>query len=56
MSLPKPPTLDAEAIGPPRGERLPDVILPDQDGRLVDLHAVRDGQRALVLFIRSADW
>jgi peroxiredoxin len=56
VSRPKHPPLDIEAIGPPVGERLPDVSLPDQDGRLVNLHDVRNGQRALVLFIRSADW
>ena len=50
------PALDPEVIGPPRGERLPDVTLPDQDGRLVDVHAARQGRPALVLFIRSADW
>lgn len=42
--------------GPPIGSRLPDIVLPDQRGQVVDLHAHRDGRRALVLFHRSADW
>jgi hypothetical protein len=30
--------------------------LPDQHGAAVDLHAVRGGRKALVVFHRSADW
>ncbi len=50
------PVLDFDAIGPRVGERFPDVTLPDQTGRAVDLHADRAGSRALVLFHRSARW
>lgn len=42
--------------GPALGARLPDIVLPDQHGRLVDLHRHREGRRALVLFHRSAGW
>lgn len=42
--------------GPPLGGVLPEIVLPDQDERLVALHADRAGHRALVLFHRSADW
>jgi hypothetical protein len=42
--------------GPPVGSAMPDIVLPDQDGRVVDLHADRAGRRALLLFHRSADW
>jgi peroxiredoxin len=51
-----PQVLDWSAIGPRRGARFPDVILPDQTGARVDLHAARGGKRALVLFHRSAEW
>lgn len=48
--------LDFAAIGPRTGERFPDVRLPDQSGRDVDLHAARAGRRAVVVFHRSAKW
>jgi len=47
---------EAFSPGPPVGSVLPDIVLPDQGGRVVDLHADRAGRRALVLFHRSADW
>ncbi len=50
------PSIDFEAIGPRLGEPFPDVSLPDQSGRTVDLHRVREGRRALVIFYRSASW
>ena len=50
------PTIDFSAIGPPVGARFPDVRLPDQRGQTVDLHAARQGRRALVVFYRSARW
>lgn len=48
--------LDFVTIGPRVGERFPDVRLPDQSGREVDLHAARGGRRAVVVFFRSAKW
>ncbi len=54
--LPAMPQIDFEGIGPAVGERFPDVVLPDQSGRPVDLQAARAGRRALVLFHRSAAW
>jgi peroxiredoxin len=56
MSRPEPPYLEFETIGPRVGERFPDVTLPDQHGRMVDLHAARGNDRALVVFYRSALW
>ena len=56
MSAPAMPRLDFGAIGPALGERFPDVRLPDQSGRLVDLHASRAGRPALVVFYRSSRW
>ncbi|MHB1005758.1 MAG: hypothetical protein ACYC3S_08965 [Chloroflexota bacterium] len=50
------PTLDFSRIGPALGSRFPDVVLPNQHGQRVDLHAARAGRRALVLFHRSASW
>ncbi len=42
--------------GPEIGERFPDVRLPDQTGAIIDLHKVRSGRPALVVFYRSARW
>jgi peroxiredoxin len=50
------PSTDFSGIGPPVGVRFPDIVLPDQRGRLVDLHAERGNRRALVIFYRSARW
>lgn len=50
------PPVDVDRIGPAPGERFPDLVLPDQHGTPVDLHAARAGRRALVLFHRSAAW
>ena len=50
------PPRDFGAIGPKEGERFPDVVLPDQTGAPIDLHAARGGRKALVVFYRSAEW
>jgi peroxiredoxin len=50
------PYVDFERVGPRVGERFPDVRLPDQHGREVDLHAARHGRPALVVVYRSAAW
>ena len=47
---------DPAAAGPAVGTRFPDVVLPDQTGRTVDLHAYRDGRPALFVVQRSAAW
>ena len=47
---------DYTEAGPPLGERFPDVILPDQTGRPVDLHKARRGKQAIIVFHRSARW
>jgi peroxiredoxin len=47
---------DFRTIGPNEGECFPDVVLPDQTGRAVNLHAARAGRRAIVIFHRSAEW
>jgi peroxiredoxin len=48
------PFVDVANIGPRIGELFPDVRLPDQSGRIVDLHAERARRRALVIFYRDA--
>lgn len=48
--------VDFDAVGPPVGERLPDIVLPDQHGRPVDLHAYRGNRPGLLVVHRSADW
>lgn len=50
------PHVDFDHIGPAIGERLPDVVLPDQHGKTVDLHEARGNRRAVLLFNRSAGW
>lgn len=42
--------------GPDAGTRLPDVVLPDQSGRIVDVHADRGDDGAVVVFHRSTYW
>ncbi len=42
--------------GPARGQRFPDITLPDQTGAPVRLQQARAGRRALVVFYRSARW
>lgn len=49
-------TPDFATIGPAVGDRFPDVILRDQHGSSVNLHAARSGRRTLVVFHRSAGW
>jgi len=53
---PATPVLDFSQIGPAAGARFPDIALPDQNGRMVDLHAARGERRGLVLFQRSVVW
>lgn len=42
--------------GPDIGQRLPDIVAHDDQGRLVDVHTDRAGRPAVVLFYRSAVW
>lgn len=48
--------IDFSTIGPTVGEHFPDVVLPDQYGNVTNVHQVRHGRRALVVFHRSAAW
>lgn len=51
-----PPWVDFARVGPPQGRRLPNVVLPNQWGQRVDVHAARGGRRGLVVVHRSAEW
>jgi peroxiredoxin len=44
------------ASGPDIGATLPDFTLPDQGGKAVNFKVARAGNKALVLFYRSASW
>ena len=44
------------ATGPEIGERLPDFTLPDAVGNPLSFHSDRAGDRAVVVFYRSAVW
>lgn len=50
------PPIDIDALGPQKGERVPDFALPDQNGRVVSLDSVLGPNGALLMFYRSADW
>lgn len=52
----EPGARDYTQIGPQIDAAFPDVVLPDQSGQPVDLHQVRRGRRAIVVFHRSASW
>jgi peroxiredoxin len=47
---------DLSHVGPAIGQRMPDVVLPNQHGELVDLHRRRGEGEALFVVYRSADW
>ena len=50
------PETDDYAKGPEIGEKLPDFTLPDQHGNPITFSEARAGQKALVMFHRSARW
>ena len=50
------PEVDFDGVGPPLGERFPDLVLPNQQGNFVNLHERRGNRRGVVVIHRSADW
>ncbi len=42
--------------GPGIGQRLPDVVALNSDGKSVDVHSDRDGKPVVLVFTRSAVW
>jgi hypothetical protein len=45
-----------QSPGPEVGEMLPDFVLPDASGNLIDFHRDRAQSPAAVVFFRSAVW
>lgn len=50
------PEVDFGRVGPPMGQRFPNLVLPNQRGDLIDLDEVRGSRRALVVIHRSVVW
>ncbi len=50
------PGSDDFPSGPAVGERLPDFTLPNQHGEMIDFQQHHAGQKAVVVFYRSAVW
>ncbi len=48
--------MNFDLIGPAVGSEFPDLVLPDQNGELVDIASREAGRGAIVVFYRSADW
>ena len=44
------------STGPDIGERLPDFILPDANGKKIDYHSDRERKKSVVVFYRSVVW
>jgi len=47
---------EGRATGPEIGEGMPDFVLPDAHGNLVDYHESRGQAKSVVVFYRSAVW
>ncbi|HJO04853.1 MAG TPA: hypothetical protein QGG47_12870 [Acidobacteriota bacterium] len=50
------PGSDDFPTGPAIGERLPDFTLPNQHGETIDFGRHHQGQKAVLIFYRSAVW
>ncbi len=42
--------------GPEIGSKIPEFLLPDQNGKNHDFNSISGPKGALILFYRSADW
>ena len=49
-------TNDNYTTGPASGQRIPDFVLPDENGRLRSLTDLAGPNGLLLVFHRSADW
>ena len=47
---------DVSKLGPQVGERVPDFVVPDQNGRQRSLSLIMGPKGAMLVFVRSADW
>ncbi len=48
--------IDFDSVGPAVGSQFPDIELPDQNGSVRSLKAIRGGGPAMIVVFRSADW
>jgi cytochrome oxidase Cu insertion factor (SCO1/SenC/PrrC family) len=48
--------LDVSKLGPQVGERVPDFMLTDQNGKSWTLRSIMGPKGAMLVFFRSADW
>jgi len=51
-----PPRIDVSKLGPQVGERVPDFMLKDQNGKTWTLQSIMGPKGAMLVFYRSADW
>jgi hypothetical protein len=50
------PRIDVSKLGPQVGERVPDFMLKDQNGKTWTLQSIMGPKGAMLVFYRSADW
>ncbi len=48
--------IDLSKRGPQVGQRVPDVSLRDQTGKVQTLRSIMGPKGAMIVFFRSADW
>jgi len=48
--------VDLSKRGPQVGQRVPDVSLKDQTGKVQTLRSIMGPKGAMIVFFRSADW
>ena len=48
--------IDLSKLGPQVGQRVPDVSLKDQTGKVQTLRSIMGPKGAMIVFFRSADW
>lgn len=58
LQLPSAPRekIDLSKRGPQVGQRVPDVSLKDQTGKVQTLRSIMGPKGAMIVFFRSADW
>jgi hypothetical protein len=48
--------IEVAKLGPQVGQRVPDLNLRDQTGRMRNLQSIMGSRGAMLVFFRSADW
>lgn len=51
-----PNRIDVSKLGPQVGDRVPDFMLKDQNGKTWTLQSIMGPKGAMLVFYRSADW